>query len=249
MALVVISMADADAVEARLVALVPGAEVVRSTDPRRKVVLGAMQAQRAVTGNGWNPDHAAQSVSLALPAIVPSPLGDIVRAVPFAGNLLHDVVAGFDHPTVFMSPAAEADPVSRVATLCHEFGHLLQTSGGVAQVIAWCIAYGLHPEHRVMAAEGPCYACDVAFRTWATGDDPDHVADAVANGLRAYGATDALVKDARAQLASHVVTLRSGLCVPVRTVIEAVRVLTARGVQGLPPLPPPNMPGMAPAHH
>ena len=237
-----VTLTAADAVQARFIALVPGAEVVPSSDPRRKVVLGAMQAQRAVTGNGWNPDHAAQSVSVALPAIVPAPLGDLARAVPFAGNVLHDVAAGFDHPTVFLSPAVENDPPARIATLCHEFGHHLEMGPDVVKRIVWCVAYGLHPEHRVMAAEGPCYACDLAFRYWTTGDDPDKVADAVANGLRAYGATDALVKDVRRQLASHVVTLRSGLCVAVRPVIEAVRVLHARGVKGLPSLPPLSMP-------
>ena len=234
---VILSMDDARAVEARLLALVPGAEVVPSTDSRRSIVLAAMAAQRAATGNGWDNAFASQNVSVALPAILPAPLPDLLRMVPFAGGILGGLGAGFDHPTVFLAPAVENDPVLRIAALCHEFGHLLQPGEGLGKVIAWCIAYGLHPEHRVMAAETPCYACDLAFRYWCSDDDPDAVADRVAEGLRAYGATDALVKDARRMLASHVVTLREGLCVPTRTVIEAVRVLNARGVQGLPALP------------
>lgn len=239
---VTITADDVAAVEAHLKTLVPGVEVVPSTDSRRGLVLGAMSAQRTLTGNGWNAEHAAQAVSFALPAIVPEPLGDLARAVPFAGALLRDALAGFDHPTVFTSPAAEANPVSRIATLCHEFGHHLEMGPDVVKRIVWCVAYGLRPEHRVMAAEAPCYACDLAFRYWCSDEDPDALADAIAEGLRAYGANDALVKDARRQLASHVVTLRSGLCVAVRSVIEAVRVLHARGVKGLPPLPPLSMP-------
>lgn len=241
MARVTITMDDARAVEARLIELVPGAEVVASTDPRRSIVLGAMSAQRAATGNGWDRAHAAQSVSVALPAIIPAPLPDLARTLPFAGNVLAGIAAGFDHPTVHLSPAVENDPPARVATLCHEFGHLLQPGDGFGKIIAWCIAYGLHPEHRVMAAEAPCYVCDLAFRYWCGDEDPDAVADAVAQGLKAYGATPALVADARRLLASHVVTLKAGLCVPVRTVIEAVRVLTARGVKGLPLLPAPGV--------
>lgn len=242
MALVTLTMDDAAAVQARLLELVPGAEVVASTDARRGIVLGAMSAQRAATGNGWDRAHAAQAVSVALPAIIPSPLPDIARALPFAGGILHDALAGFDHPTVHLSPDVENVPAERVPTLCHEFGHLMQPGDGTIKTIAWCIAYGLHPEHRVMAAEGPCYTCDLAFRYWTTGEDPDAIADRIAEGLRAYGASTALVKDVRRLLTSHIITLRAGLCVPTRTVIEAVRVLTARGVKGLPALPPVVMP-------
>ena len=233
-----LTLDDVRAVEDALKALAPSVEIVPSSDPRRVIVVTGLTASRAATGHGWDEAHARDNVSVALPAIVPSLLPTFAAAVPFAGAILGKLAAGFDHPTVFLAPAVERVPLLRLKTVCHEFGHQLQTAGGVAQVIGWCIAYGMHPEHRTLGAEGPCYACDLAFTYWQTGEDPDRIADRIAEGLKPYGADDALVRDVRRQLSSHVETLREGLCVAVRSVIVAVRVLTARGIEGLPALPP-----------
>lgn len=237
--LVRVTFDDVAAVRARFAELVPGLEVIPSTDPRRVVVVGALAALHGIGGGSlaWSPAEASRAVSVALPRI---PGASVLRAATsFLGIPLLTAAAGvlggqFDHPCISTSPEAEATPGELLDTLCHEVGHLLQASAGG---LAWCLKY-TRAEPRILGAECPCYATTLFWRRALLGTPPADTAAAVTANLRAYGASDAQVADARRLLKSHEITIDDGLVPAIRTVIEAVRVLQARGVAGLPALPP-----------
>jgi hypothetical protein len=210
--------------------------VLPPNDPRRELVLAGIAGAKAAGRAGWDAAVARERLSVTVPGLgtVGAALVELVKLIPVAGMLLGGVVGGFVDHTISMSPAAYSSPVRYVGTLLHEFVHVWQIDdGGVLH----CARYVLHTEHAMLGAEAPAAACEVAMAAWTGEATPTAVADAEAESLRPYGANDAQVRDARRMLEGTVVTLEQGGCPPVRPLMTAVRVLRARGVAGLPPLP------------
>ena len=146
----------ARAIAARLVAA-RGAILIPSTDPRRTALVYALGAVHALSGSGWDVAAARERVTVTLPA-VGTPLAALLALIPGVGGLLADVARTQDRTAIYLSPAAESDPVVLLATIAHELGHVDQIHTGG---LAWCAAYGLVPEVRA-GAEAPCYGQDVA---------------------------------------------------------------------------------------
>lgn len=217
-----------------------GVRVVTPDDPARALVLDVI-ALAQVAGHGWSREHADRYVSVSLPAL-PQPIPALLELgglalQPFsalgAGGL-EALAALTSRPIISLSPAALEDPVSTVGTLLHEWQHVLQgDSGGVLHPLVYLIRV----DERCLACEAPAYACDLAIEHWCRGTNPREGAARRAEGLRAYGADDALVADARTLLLSHAATLLEGLCPPVEALRRGVEVLRAAGVEGLPVLP------------
>lgn len=207
-------------IAARLVAA-RGAELVPSTDPRRTALVYALAAVHSLSGSGWDVDHARQQVTVTLPA-VGVPLASLLALIPGVGHLLAQIAGTQDKTTIYLSPAAESDPVLLLATVAHELGHVDQIARGG---LAWCAAYGLVPEVRA-GAEAPCYGQDVAvMHALDPETDTDlHLRDAL-ESLRSYGLDDASIVLARGILNVVQGTLDHGgeLPGPCADVIAALR--------------------------
>lgn len=217
-----------------------GVRIITPDDPARSLVLDVI-ALAQVAGHGWSRDHAARYVSVSLPAL-PQPLPALltlggVALRPFSAlgsDALEALAALTARPLISLSPAALETPDGCVGTLLHEWQHVLQSDdGGVMH----SIAYLARVDERCLACESPAYACDLAIDAWCRGMDPRVGAAQRAEVLRAYGADDATVRDAREILLSHAETLLVGLCPPVEALRRGVKVLRAAGVEGLPVLP------------
>ena len=171
-------------IAARLVAA-RGAALVPSTDPRRSALVYALGAVHSLSGSGWDVDHARQSVTVTLPA-VGVPLASLLALIPGVGKLLAQIAGTQDKTAIYLSPAAESDPVRLLATVAHELGHVDQIARGG---LAWCCAYGLVPEVRA-GAESCCYGQDVAV-FWAlsevAGLTPRILCDWARDSLAGYG--------------------------------------------------------------
>ncbi len=174
----------ARAIAARLVAA-RGAELVPSTDPRRTALVYALAAVHSLSGSGWDVSAARERVTVTLPA-VGVPLASLLALIPGVGGLLSDVARTQDRTAIYLSPAAESDPVVLLATIAHELGHVDQIARGG---LAWCAAYGLVPEVRA-GAEAPCYGQDVTVM-WAlsevAGLTPRILCDGARDSLKSYG--------------------------------------------------------------
>ncbi len=217
-----------------------GVRVIAPDDPARALVLDVV-ALAQIAGHGWSRDHAERYVSVSLPAL-PQPLPALLELGglalrPFStlgAEGLEALASLTSRPLISLSPAALEDPVSTVGTLLHEWQHVLQgDSGGVLHPLV----YLARVDERVLACEAPAYGCDLAIETWCRGLDPLVGAAQRAEGLRAYGADDELVTDARALLLSHAQTLLAGLCPPIAALRRGLPVLVAAGVEGLPVVP------------
>ena len=217
-----------------------GVRVITPDSAERALILDVI-ALAQITGNGWPREHASRFVSVSLPAL-PQPLPALltlggVALAPFTslGARALDALADLTRtPLISLSPAALETPDATVGTLAHEWQHVLQgDTGGVMHPLVYLI----RADERCLACEAPAYACDLALDFWCRGADPLHGAAQRAEGLRAYGADDTLVADARAILTSHALTLLAGLCPPVDALRRTVRILASEGVVGLPGLP------------
>ena len=223
---------DFDAVVARLRG--KGVRVIMPDDPDRAVVVDVLMLAH-IAAPGWSRAHTADRVSVAFPAL-PSPLPELltlagVALAPFSQLGAAGVAALVrltEKHTISFSP--HAIETYDVWSAFHEESHLLQTDAGGGLIHG--LRYAASKEYRMLAAEGPAYACNLMGS-----DDREATARAIAEGLRAYGADDALVADAHAQLGVHVRTLGEGLCPTVRALIDGVRFLRSRGVKDLPELP------------
>lgn len=175
----------ARSIAARLAAA-RGAELIPSTDPRRKALVYALAAVHSLSGSGWDADHARQGVTVTLPAFG-APLAMLLSLIPSVGPLLAQIARTQDKTAIYLSPAAESDPALLLATVAHELGHVDQIARGG---LAWCAAYGLVPEVRA-GAEAPCYGQDVAVQHALYRGDPDVtpavLCDLARESLRGYG--------------------------------------------------------------
>jgi hypothetical protein len=227
----VIQLTHTHAADLRRAIEATGVRVITPDAPERALILDVI-ALAQIAGHGWPREHAARYVSVALPAL-PSPLPELlslggVALKPFT-SLGAEALAALAALT-----STPETPDGAVGTLLHEWQHVLQgDTGGIMHPLVYLI----RADERCLACEAPAYACDLAVEHWCRGADPLAGAAQRAEGLRAYGAGDALVLDARAILVSHAQTLLAGLCPPVEALRRGVRVLTAAGVEGLPVLP------------
>lgn len=217
-----------------------GVRVLTPDAPERALILDVLALARIV-GKGWPVEHARRFVSLTLPAL-PQPLPALltlggVALAPYTSlgaEGLRALATLTERPTISLSPASLESPAETVATLLHEWQHVLQgEAGGVLHPIV----YLARSDERVLACEAPAYGATLAVEHWTRGVDPMERAAQLAEGLRAYGATDALVADARAILQSHARSLLDGLCPPVEVLLRGLRALDAAGVRGLPAVP------------
>lgn len=239
---VVVEKADFDAYVAHLRA--GGIRVIMPNQPERAIVVDALMAL-SIVNLGWSRNETANGVSVTLPAL-PSPIPTLltiagVAIEPYSRLGAMGVKALAElcvTPVISLSPDAVSDPTEGFFVLTHEDEHAEESdAGGIVHDVEYLVA----PEYRLLAAECPAYACDIARAMWCDGADPFVEAKRLAEGLRAYvpvGAqTDALIADANAMLAMHARALADGLCPPVRSLIDGVRFLQGRGVLGLPELP------------
>lgn len=217
-----------------------GVRIITPDMPERALILDVL-ALAQIAGKGWQREHAARYVSVSLPAL-PQPLPALltlggVALRPFSALGAEGLAALASltaRPLISLSPAAIETPDGCVGTLLHEWQHVLQgDTGGVMHPLVYLI----RADERCLACEAPAYACDLAVDHWCRGTDPMHGAAQRAEGLRAYGADDALVRDAAAILTSHALALTAGLCPPVEALRRGVQILTAAGVEGLPTVP------------
>ena len=217
-----------------------GVRIVTPDSPERALVLDVISLVQ-LAGKGWPREHAARYVSVSLPAL-PSPLPELltlggVALRPFTSlgaEALEALARLTATPLISLAPAALESPEITVGVLLHEWQHVLQ---GDAGGLMHPLVYLIRADERCLACEAPAYACDLAVDHWCRGTDPMAGAAQRAEGLRAYGADDALVTDARAILTSHAETLLAGLCPPVEALRRGVQILTAAGVVGLPVVP------------
>lgn len=180
-----------------------GTSLVLPGDPRREMVLRAMQVAHFITRSGWDYDHARDNVSVTLPGIDNAAALALLGAVPLVGPLLVGLAVKLKKPAIFFSPAAMRDPVGLLGTLQHERGHIGSIKAGG---LGWCLGYGLLGEVKA-GAEAPCYGVSMAHRVRLGGVSVDDAERDALASLAAYGADDALV---RGIIASNAETLRRG---------------------------------------
>ena len=215
-----------------------GVRIIMPDDPDRAVVVDLLMLMHLV-GPGWSRSDTADGVSVTLP-VLPDPIPALldlagVAITPFT-TLGAEGVKALARltrtPTVCLSPRVVATRDGW--TVMHERQHVYQTrEGGLIHELR----YAASTEYRTLAAEGPAMACDLARDVWRDGHDPEAAVTRLAGSLRAYGADDVLVRDVTDQLAFHARVLAQGLCPPVLSLLEGVRFLRARGVEGLPEVP------------
>lgn len=163
-----------------------GYELVMPGDPRREAVVYGLAAVHALTGDGWDVDHARERVCVTLPGLGSVALG-LLAAIPVVGPLFAAAGASVERPQVYLSPAALRDGNVLLGALRHEEGHVGQIR---ANGLPWCLAYGIIDEARA-GAEAPCYGAELAVRA-AFGESPRRLYDAALESLRAYGLGDDL---------------------------------------------------------
>lgn len=227
---------DFDAVVAMIRA--EGTRVVMPDEPDRAVIVDILMLSHVIAP-GWSRSQTADDVSVSFPRLpepIPALLEIAGKAVDTVTTLGGDGVRAIARltrtPLICIAPRVVA--TRDVFVLLHERQHRLQSD---ASGFVHALKYAVIPEYRTLAAEGPAYACDMAREVWHEHSDPEKVADELANGLRAYGAGEELVGDVRRQLGVHARTIAGGVCPPVQSLLDGVRLLSSRGVSGLPKLP------------
>jgi len=177
-------------------------ELILPDSPYRQAVVYGLAASHAITGRGWDLDHARESTSVTLPGL--GPAVDLLAEVPYVGGILAGIAGKLRRTSVFLSPAAAADGLSLLATLAHEEGHVGDIERGG---LLWCVAYGIIDEVRA-GAECPCFGAGMALRHGLGGIDVDALEEAALAGLDAYGIAGEPLS--RGIIRSNAATLRIG---------------------------------------
>ena len=174
-----------------------GLSILGPDDPIRRIVIeGARLAMRLA---GTDPDPWLQrldTLSLCLP------LGVGGRSV------------------VLLSRAALADPISAVVVLAHEAHHDRQSDTGGHVRHAW--DYLVSSELRARY-EAEAYAVGLWAQYLLTGQTPDARGAMAALGAPTYHLDAGDVALAEGILASHVATIRAGVCPPLSTALDLLR--------------------------
>jgi len=123
-------------------------------------------------------------------------------------------------PVIVMSPAAVADPITEACTLCHEWEHVSQIAhSGRAQTVVDYLGSGeLRAQREADAAAAGLWMRYVL--TGALPDDAPSLAD-----LYRLDAGDAAL--ARSIIASHLATIRAGVCPPLDVCVRLAQWLHA----------------------
>ncbi len=123
-------------------------------------------------------------------------------------------------PVIVLSPAAVADPVTEAATLAHEWCHVAQVAhaGRVQSVVDYLGSGELRAQRVADAA-----AAGVWMRYVLTGALPDD-APSLADLYRLDAGDAAL---ARSIIASHLATIRAGVCPPLDVCVRLAQWLHA----------------------
>lgn len=211
-----------------------GVRVIMPDEADRAVAVDLLMLAH-IAAPGWSRTETANRVSVTLPRL-PDPIPQLILMAGTAispwtqlGEAGLKALARLTaQSTISISP--EVVETRDVWTLLHENSHILQEVSGGGLVHD--LRYVFDREYAVLAAEAPAYACNLMGE-----DDPEAAARRYADGLRAYGASDAQINDAYELLGVHVRTMADGGCPPVRSLIDGVRFLRECGVENLPALP------------
>lgn len=161
------------------------------------------------------PSDAVYHLVVGGPRALAASLPDAVKPFVGAGLDLIEKQAGHTSittatpldPIVTLSPSAVADPITEACTLAHEWCHVNQIArNGRAQAVADYIDGELRAQREADAA-----AAGLCVRYWLTGELPAEAPALSDLYLLSEGAS-AL---ARRILASHLASIRDGVCPPL----------------------------------
>jgi hypothetical protein len=178
-------------------------ELIMPDSPYRQAVVYGLAATHALTGSGWDLDHAREYTSTTLPGA--GPLVDLLAQIPVAGAILAQIAGKLRRTTVCLSPAAARDGLSLLATLGHEEGHVGDIARGG---LLWCACYGVIGEVRA-GGEAPCFGVGMALRHGLGAQNIDDLEAASVRALDAYGLGDDTFL-ARGIVRSNAASLRLG---------------------------------------
>lgn len=173
---------------------------LRTWRPARVVRPGSVEHTIATTLYG--------ALVGSLPAPVRAVTGGVLSSLDDLSQRVSVTIATPLDPVIVLSPAAVADPVTEAATLAHEWCHVAQIAhaGRAQSVVDYLGSDELRAQREADAA-----AAGLWMRYVLTGDLP---ADAPTLGdLYHLDAGDAAM--ARAIIASHLATIRAGVCPPL----------------------------------
>lgn len=190
----------------------PGVVVVTPDSPLRTTVLAVAAAaltQAGVLGRFLAEQlERLDTLSMCLP-------------VPGLGHL------------VLMSQAAMRDAVSGVSTLAHEVCH--RDQGEREGVARNALDYVLSPELRA-AREAEAYVVGLWTRYLLTGEMPEPQGVLASISGDTYHLAAADVDLARGIIASHLATIRGGVCPPIGTALTVLRYLQAHHPEAIVPV-------------
>lgn len=194
-------------------------ELVQPNDPRRTLVLDALEVVNTITGKGWSRAVAEQNITVTLPGVGPGV--DLLRQIPYAGELLATIAEKSRHPMIFLSPAAVADGLELAGTLAHElFGHVPQIRAGG---LGWCLAYLISSEARGVG-EANAYGLTMAALVLLGGSTPADAKANVLSRLTGYGLDAPSLTIADEVLASWEASLAAGFLPEAITDVKAALV-------------------------
>lgn len=190
----------------------PGVHVVTPDSPLRTTLLAvaaAVLTQAGVLGRFLAEQLARlDTLSMCLP-------------VPGLGHL------------ILMSQAAMRDAVSAVATLAHEVTH--RDQGEREGATRNAIDYVGSPEMRA-AREAEAYVVGLWTRYLLTGEMPEPHGVLASISGDTYHLAAADIDLARNIIASHLATIRGGVCPPIGTALTVLRYLQAHHPEAIVPV-------------
>lgn len=183
------------------------------------------------------PDSPIRTTVLAVAAAVLTQAGVLGRFLVEQLERLDTLsmclpVPGLGH-LVLMSQAAMRDAVSGVSTLAHEVCH--RDQGEREGVARNALDYVLSPELRA-AREAEAYVVGLWTRYLLTGEMPEPQGVLASISGDTYHLAAADVDLARGIIASHLATIRGGVCPPIGTALTVLRYLQAHHPEAIVPV-------------
>lgn len=174
------------------------------------------------------PDSPLRTTVLAVAAAVLTQAGVLGRFLVEQLERLDTLsmclpVPGLGH-LVLMSQAAMRDAVSGVSTLAHDVCH--RDQGEREGVARNALDYVLSPELRA-AREAEAYVVGLWTRYLLTGEMPEPQGVLASISGDTYHLAAADIDLARGIIASHLATIRGGVCPPIGTALTVLRYLQA----------------------
>lgn len=183
------------------------------------------------------PDSPIRTTVLAVAAAVLTQAGVLGRFLVEQLERLDTLsmclpVPGLGH-LVLMSEAAMRDAVSGASTLAHEVCH--RDQGEREGVARNAIDYVASPELRA-AREAEAYVVGLWTRYLLTGEMPEPHGVLASISGDTYHLAAADVDLARGVIASHLATIRGGVCPPIGTALTVLRYLQAHHPEAIVPV-------------